>query len=237
MKIFKLDQYREINDPNNVYSDVLSHSKNPVLFQSRSTNVHETCHMISNQIRNERGSNGKFNGFYYENGRGLTIKEPNLTIVDIRDYVPKNLRGMRYNLYFNDQVKYWNDQPLYIMEEWNCYILGGSCAVKDAELDMKLERTDAVAGCFEFMIYSTALFMCIKDKDPNYDMEQFKEFFFDLFDRSEIVFNKGRKIPSYKSPTSDKFYEEYTNSSEGKTFKLFLEREYDQDMDYGFNYL
>ena len=91
MKIFKLDQYREINDPNNIYSDVLSHSKNPIINESRSTNVHETCHMISNQIRNERGSNGKFNGFYYENGRGLTIKEPNLTIVDVRDYVPKNL--------------------------------------------------------------------------------------------------------------------------------------------------
>ena len=237
MRIIKLKKYREVQDKNNVYADVLSHSKNPVLFRSRSTNVHETCHMISNQIRNERGSNGKFNGFYYENGRGLTIKEPNLTIVDVRDYVPKNLRGMRYNLYFNDQVKYWNDQPLYIMEEWNCYMLGGSCAVKDAELDMKLERTDAVAGCFEFMVYSTALFMSIKDKDPNYDIEQFKEFFFDLFDRSEIVFNKGRKIPSYKSATSDKFYEEYTNSSEGKTFKLFLEREYDQDMDYGFSYL
>ena len=40
MKIIKLNKYREVQDKNYIYEDVLSHSKNPVTNESRATNVH-----------------------------------------------------------------------------------------------------------------------------------------------------------------------------------------------------
>ena len=223
MKLIKLNKYREAQDKNYIYEDILSHSKNPVTNESRATNVHETSHMISSQLRNE--NRGNVNGFYFENGRGVLIKQPNLTIKDVAPYVPTNLRGYRYNLYFVDQLKYWNDSPLYIMEEWNCYSLGGSCAFVDWSLKLPLERTDAVSGAFEFMIYSTALYMCIKDKNPEYfeNNDQFKEFFEYLLDRSHHLYMQGRTIPEYHSPKSDKLYAEYKNSEEGKKFIKFLD--------------
>jgi len=223
MKVIKLTKYREVEEDNYIYSDVLSHAKNPVTNESRATNVHETSHMISSQLRNE--NRGNVNGFYFEKGRGVLIKQPNLTIKDVAPYVSTNLRGYRYNLYFVDQLKYWNDSPLYIMEEWNCYSLGGSCAFVDWSLKLPLERTDAVSGAFEFMIYSTALYMCIKDKDPEYfeNNDQFKEFFEYLLDRSHHLYIQGRTIPEYNSPKSDKLYAEYKNSEEGKKFIKFLD--------------
>ena len=237
MKIIKLTKYRDTKDKNPVYDDVLSHSKNPVTNESRSTNVHETSHMISSQLRNE--NKGNINGFYFENGRGVLIEQPNLTIKDVSPYVPNNLRGYRYQLYFVDQLKYWNDSPLYIMEEWNCYTLGGDCAVEDYLLKLPLEKTDAVAGTFEFMIYSTALYMCIKDKDPEYfkNNDQFKEFFHHLLDYSLSLFRQGRIIKEYFSPKSNKLYADYKNSTEGRKMQKFLNETIDFKIDYGFNYL
>lgn len=238
MKIIKLTKYREINDKNPIYSDVLSYSKKPVTNESRSTNVHETSHMISNQLRNEnRGKN--INGFYFENGRGVLIEQPNLTIKDVAPYIPENLRGYRYKLYFVDQLKYWNDYPLYIMEEWNCYSLGGACAMNDFILKLPLEKTDAVAGAFEFMIYSTALYMCIKDKDNEYfnNNDQFKEFFENLFDYSWHIYQQGKTVPEYYSEKSNKLFVEYKNSPEGKEFQKFIDSVIDFEIDYGFNYL
>ena len=237
MKLIKLTKYREVNDKNLVYDDVLSHAKNPVTNESRGTNVHETSHMISSQLRNE--NKGNINGFYFENGRGVLIEQPDLTIKDVAPYVPSNLRGFRYQLYFVDQLRYWNDSPLYIMEEWNCYTLGAACAVEDYLLKLPLERTDAVAGAFEFMIYSTALYMCIKDKDPDYykNNEQFKEFFHRLLDYSLSLFRQGRIIKEYFSPKSNKLYAEYKNSTEGKKMQKFLNETIDFKIDYGFNYL
>lgn len=237
MKIVKLQKYRDVNDKNPIYKDVISHSKNPVTNESRSTNVHETAHMISSDIRNEyRGNN---NGFYFENSRGVVIDHPNLTIRDVGPYVPKNLRGYRYQLYFVDQLKYWNKEPLYIMEEWNCYRLGGASAVEDHKQNINLERTDAVSGAFEFMIYSVCLYICIKDKDPDYykNNEQFKEFFEYLLDESMTIYNKGKSIPEYNSEKSNKLFAEYQNSEEGKRIQKFVDDLIDFEVDYGFDYL
>lgn len=219
MNTFELKQYREIKDNNSLYSSVLSHSKNPVTEQSRSTSVHETSHMISSEIRNSH--KGNVNGFFIPLDQAVVVDQPNVKIKDVAGYVPPNLRGSRYKLYLVDQSRYWNDSPLYIMEEWHCYALGGASAVADSKLKLKLEKTDAVAGSFEFMIYNTALFKCIIDTDKEYDILKFKEFYNWLFSFSFKVFSEGRIIPEYKSSSSDKLYDEFFHSKEGEDFRKF----------------
>ena len=223
MDLVTLKKYRDFEDSNILYADLMKYSKNPVTNESRSTNAHETSHMISSQLRNEY--KGNLNGFYYNGMSGILIKQPNLTIKDVATYIPENLRGYRYQLYFVDQLKYWNDSPLYIMEEWNCYRIGGSVAVIDYQQNKDIERTDAVAGAFEFMIYSTALYMAIRDYDPVYfkNNKQFSFFYNYLVGYSDAVFTQGRKIPAYKSEKSDKLYWEYQSSQEGKEFRSFTD--------------
>lgn len=237
MELISLKKYRDFQDSNILYADLMKSSKNPVTNESRSTNAHETSHMISSQLRNE--NKGNLNGFYYNDSSAILIDQPNLTIKDVSAYVPNNLRGYRYKLYFVDQLKYWNDSPLYIMEEWNCYRIGGSVAVIDHQQNKDIERTDAVAGAFEFMIYSTALYMAIRDYDPVYfkNNKQFSFFYNYLLGYSDAVFTQGRKIPAYKSQKSDELYEEYNNSKEGEDFTNFKKGLLKPGGSLGFEYL
>lgn len=223
MDLVALKKYRDFEDSNILYADLMKYSKNPVTNESRSTNAHETSHMISSQLRNKYRRN--LNGFYYNGMSGILINQPNLTIKDVGPYIPENLRGYRYQLYFVDQLKHWNDSPLYIMEEWNCYSLGGAVSIVDYHQEKEVEKTDAVAGCFEFMIYTTALYMCIAHKDPGYlnHNENFCKFFNYLLGYSTTIYNFGKMIPAYKSEKSDKLYWEYQSSQEGKEFRSFTD--------------
>jgi hypothetical protein len=216
-------EYKTSNkfDYNSVYEDVIAHSKKPETRESRYTNVHETSHYISSELRSKYPGS---NGFYFLNNQAVIINQPKTTIEAVSKYVPKNLRGIRYKLYFNDQLRHWNNEPLYILEELNCYLLGGMCAVRDNFSGLSLEKTDAVAGMFEFKIYVTALAMCIKEKLPEYwDLNDDLETFIWLsFIRVNSFFPIGRNIPSFKSISSDKLYSEYNNSKEGDKMKEFI---------------
>lgn len=220
MKTFEVKQYRNARD-DTVYEDVLSHCKKPETRESRYTNAHETSHYISSELR--QSNPGKVNGFYILNNMGVIVEEPNITIKDVSEYVPNNLRGMRYKLYFVDQLRYWNNNPLYILEEFNCYILGGMTAIDDFKKGVKLERTDAVAGCFEFMIYSIALARCIKDKDQDYWNKniQFKDFLCFELNRAMFTYKVGRNIEEFKSQSSDNLHKAFDSSREGDLFKEF----------------
>jgi hypothetical protein len=205
-----------------IYNDVVSHCNSPFIERSRYTTVHETSHKISSELRNAQ-KDDRLNVFYLLNNKAAMLVEPPVKLNDIN--IPPILRGMRHNLYLRDQKRYWNNEPLYIFEEWNCYTLGGMCAVNDAENRLSLERTDAVAGMFEFIIYATGLAMTIKDKAKTYwdNSKQFRYLFDFMLRRSEKVFHKGRTIPEFKSSSSDELYEKYNSSQEGKKFKEFAE--------------
>lgn len=232
MNIIDVNKYRSIKD--GIYGDVISHCKNPVTNEGRYTNVHETSHFISSELRFGRK---RQNGFYILDGKAVILDQPNITINDIIEYVPPNIRGYRYRLYFINQQKYWNEQPLYILEEWNCYILGGMCAIEDFNNNKKLERTDAVAGMFEFMIYSIATAMCIKDKDKNYwtKNNDFKQFLSSKIIDTKHLFDTGRKIPAFKSKKSDILYKNYATSPEGKIFEKFISQNLFTKKSWGFD--
>jgi len=154
MNLIKVNKYRDLGT--SIYDDVMSHCEKPSKGNGRYTDVHETSHFISSDLR--RGKLGDsfsnhnltvgYNGFYILNGQGVLIKEPSITIKEVAQYVPPKLRGSRYKLYLIDQQKHWNKEPLYILDEWNAYVLGGMCAIDDYNSKRKLERTDAVAGRF-----------------------------------------------------------------------------------------
>jgi hypothetical protein len=209
-----------------VYGDVLSHSIRPERRESRYTNVHETSHYISSELRQRH--NPGYNCFYILRSQAVVIKEPPTTINQIAPLVPPNLRGSRYKTYLIDQRRYWDESPLYILDEWNAYCLGGMCAIDDYQNKRKLEKTDALAGMFEFMIYSTALAMCVKERCPEYWKinTQFKDFVGYRIDTVSRIFFINREIPQFKSISSDKLYQTWHNSDEGKSFQSFINDEF-----------
>jgi hypothetical protein len=226
MDIIKVKPFRPLDKNYSIYDDVIKHCEKPEINSSRYTSVHESSHFISSALR--KGRMG-YNGFYILDGNAAIVKEPPTTIGEVADYIPPNLRGFRYKLYFVEQRRYWDEQPLYIAEEWNCYTLGGMCAVDDYNHKRRdLERTDAVAGMFEFMVYSTALAMCVEDKCPEFwkKNKQFREFLQYRMDISSMIFAIGREIPQFKSLSSDKLYQTWHNSEEGKEFQNFIDKHF-----------
>jgi len=213
-----------------VYDDVLWHTpkKDMVLFDSRSTTAHENIHMISSHLRQLYSKRGKINGFYLLDNKALILKQPKITISQAASYVPKNLRGSRFDVYFKRQSKYWDSEPLYIIEEHLGYVTGGMCAVNDYVNGKSTEdNTDVCSAAMEFIAYSTAVAMCVKDKDPDYwDREDdFIALLYYLNNTSSGLFTQSREIPQLYFESAEKHFDKLINSEEGKTIISFIQQE------------
>jgi hypothetical protein len=226
----KIPVYRHIID-DTVLSDVISRSKSqPFSFGTRSTRSHETTHGINSELRNfyTNSLQKKVNGFYVLEGRGVIIEEPNIKKSQVNKFVPENLKSYRWKTYFVSQ-DYWEDRPLYIMDEWSAYIIGGKSCVQDYKSGIYKDGwTDGVSGCLDFSIYTLALCMAIKEHDPEYwnNNKQFKSFVFWQLNEAYKTFMEGRKIDSFKWDKQDFLLKELINSPEGEPFRKMLEKDF-----------
>lgn len=215
-------------DDSTVYNDVISRQSKPFGDHAgRHVNVHETAHGIHSDLRNEYQEKLGYrcNAFYCLKGKAVVLKEPNITIKDIKKYIPKNLKSYRYNLYFVEQLKDWNDVPTYILDEWNAYILGSECAVDDYQKKIDTPKSDAVSGCLDFSIYSIATAMAVKELDPDYWQKnpEFKEFIKYNLKRAETAFFLGKDV--FKSSAQDKLLDSFLNDKESGNLKNFMKEE------------
>jgi hypothetical protein len=232
LSFVSVSEYRCLT-PESVYCDVLNHSKQEPYGDKlgRYTNVHETAHGIHNELRNEYKTLLKrpVNVFYCLNGKAIVLPEPNIKIRHISKYIPKILRSSRYQLYLVDQTQYWDDVPLYILDEWNCYVLGGECAIDDLKKKVELEKTNAVSGCLEFSIYAVALAMAVKENDTIYwkSNDQFKGFIKYNLIRAERVFGAGSGVPEFYNKEQDRLYDALLNHPDAKELRDFLKSEFD----------
>lgn len=114
--------------------------------------VHETTHGLNARIRNEyRAKNGfpKINAFYCLNGQAVILHEPPVTIARVASVVPEFLRGRLYQNYLVSQQRYWNNEPLYLCDEWSAYY-------NDALVSRELGH-EPHSGALEFAAYGLAV--------------------------------------------------------------------------------
>jgi hypothetical protein len=228
IKFVDVPLFREQAD-GSIYSDVISHYKeNPFSGESRSTNAHETTHMINNVLRNAHTELFKkpFNGFYVLNGRGVVIEEPKIKKSFVNHFVPKNLRSYRWQGYFEEE-KDWDDRPLYILDEWSCYIVGGKVCIDDVKNNRHVEKWhDGVSGCLDFSIYSLGLCMAIKRGDPEYWEKnvQFRSLVCLQLHESNATFLEGCKMEQFKSEKQDKLLKELLTSEEAEPYREMLRK-------------
>jgi hypothetical protein len=231
LKLIDIPKYREQKQLL-IYDEILSHSITEPFgdHHGRSTNAHETVHGINNVLRNHytKTSKKKFNGFYAGSGKGILIEEPNITMKHIISYIPKTVRGYRFELYFEKQLADWNDTPTYPIDEWSAYIAGAECAVDD-HINGKIEtqKADSVSGALEFSIYCTALAMAVKDHDVDYWMKnaQFKHAIKYFLIKSEKIFFEGHE--TFPSKAQDELLMHLRNHSDTSDLRRFLMDEFE----------
>lgn len=129
------------NDSNgswgNFLTDVHNHLPtqygNQYFDNDRVTHCHETTHGINNHLSNyfttPEGKKGY--GFYVGNNNGIVIEQPTgVTLADVANAIPSNFRGSRYQLYLVQQRKDWNNDPLYLFDEFSAYINGAQTGLE-----------------------------------------------------------------------------------------------------------
>lgn len=164
--------------------DVDSHIANNIYRdEGYVTWAHETSHGIASDIRN------KFNarcGLYALRDRAIIIREPpNVKLVDIAARIPAQYRGSSFNLYFGQQLRDWNNWPLYVLDEWVAYTDG---AAVRAELGIR-ERGDTVTSMVEFNTYVLFLATSFKVDDP-----QFRKFVIWNSIRVKQIYESNKRI-------------------------------------------
>lgn len=179
-----------------VLGDVLSHSVEPpfTAAHGRPTQAHETAHGIHAEYRNRYSKGGKrVNALYMGEGRIALVEEPAFLIRHVQPNIPKCVRGYRYPLYFVEQLRYWDDEPVYILDEWVAYTCGAETAVDDNARGIGRTDEDSVAGCMEFAIYAVATYLTAKARDPNHDQQLRAVIAFNMT-RAEAAWNAGRYV-------------------------------------------
>jgi hypothetical protein len=216
----------ESSDLNVILSDILLCSKEEVFTgkHGRPTQAHETVHGINAQVRNELFKKGRrnINALYAGKRKSIIVSNPSINIRHVSRFVPKVLRGNRYELYFINQLQYWDDVPTYLMDEWSAYVAGAECGVEDLELGLPKEHADIVCGALEFSIYCVALCAATKELDNDFwsSNNGFKESVKYYLIKSEKVFFKGWN--DFKSDSQARLLNSLRTSEEASVIREML---------------
>eukprot|EP01063_Lacrimia_lanifica_P007360 TRINITY_DN1467_c0_g1_i4.p1 TRINITY_DN1467_c0_g1~~TRINITY_DN1467_c0_g1_i4.p1 ORF type:complete len:922 (+),score=202.16 TRINITY_DN1467_c0_g1_i4:40-2805(+) len=216
-------------------------------YDTRTTLAHETCHGIDNSLetRGEVPCRHPTRGFYLGGYRATCLSSPSqFNKDDVLAYIPSAMRWGRHRLYI-EKINL-GKTPLLLLEEWNCYIIGGQSALELYQNRLLLsqgrlrnlisghgneERTvDNGLGSLEFMGYSFGVALAAEARDPAYlrsaEGVQFKEF---------MAFNVKRTFDVYcglkpfmgSVYTASRFHSNYEilrTGSGGRTFRDLGER-------------
>ena len=211
-----------------VMTDVIQHLPssygNTYYDSDKITYCHEQSHGIHSHIRNNLNDTGeRANGFYVPGDKAIAIVEPNLRKSAAGPYVPQSLRGSRFSLYITGQGA-WDDTPLYIFDEWNSYVNGSACGVDLVQRGLwNAGWRDGVMGTIEFVVYSLALAMAVRDLDPVYfeSNVRFREFLAYNLRRSMEVYRTGAAMEVFAWDRQDAYYLNLQTSPDAAEMRTF----------------
>lgn len=159
----KYPPIKNYSHSNPVIQDLEQHMPANHQYRDRdlTTWAHETTHGLHGRLRNLGAGTGKVNAFYCLNDYYVIFPEPSVKISDTIPYVPNQYKNHRlYNLYMVQQQRYWNNEPLYIMDEWIAYTNGS--------LVGNNERIDSIESMIVFSFYATAMITAVNHLDSDY---------------------------------------------------------------------
>jgi hypothetical protein len=169
---------RHVTNLGIVLSDIESHMPANHIYRDsdKITWAHESTHGLASYIRQKYSTAGyvaligdkevfksadRINGFYVLNDRAVTLHEPQGTLTDVANAVPRELRGDVYNLYLKKAASSWNNEPLYLLDEFVAYTNGSA-----TRADLKIAgRAETVRYMMEFALYAICVLKATKCDD------------------------------------------------------------------------
>lgn len=193
--------------------------------EDRVTHGHETTHGIDSELSNNYApKDGKrYEAFYVLENRAVFVAQPNIKKSQVAAYIPEALRGTRYNLYVVGQTAF-EDDPLYLWEEWVAYTNGGTVGVELQQLGKWTQGSrDAVAGPLEMSIYAIAVARAVEKLDPQYfaTNKAFREFLAWNLWRAMKVFHIGRTYKEFQFASQKTLYDALLSEA-GKPIRDFI---------------
>lgn len=132
--------------------------------------VHELTHQINSDLRQQTREHD--NCFYVLGGSYVRLMEPDLTLAQVAATIPYDDRGPNYSIYFNQMRHYWNQEPLYVLDETTAYANGLHYHVWS-----KTSDSWRMQSAKEFVVYTRWLVKAVEKYDPEYkQMDQLKAF-------------------------------------------------------------
>jgi len=124
--------------------------------------AHEGTHGINARIKIE---NKAAYGFYLLDGKAIILSNTNFTLKDLSKKILPSQKGKLYKLYIEDAQKWWNEKPLYCVDELIAYVNG---TIVGIETEMYDRAKYSLNNAKEMYIYSEIAYnMCdnrYKDK-------------------------------------------------------------------------
>ena len=90
--------------------------------------AHETEHGLNSRIRCRY--QGHVNAAYIPGGLALVLPEPPVTLGEVARAIPPADRGPVYSLYLVEQRRYWDREPLYLVDELSAYTIGAAVGIE-----------------------------------------------------------------------------------------------------------
>lgn len=212
---------RQVNNEQlgTVLSDIESHLPfgHAYSHQDLITWGHEATHGINANIRNSQAEPWLVNGFYCLKNSAVVLFEPKTTITKVAPRIPQILRGPSYDLYLKKQTKYWNDRPLYIVDEWVAYTNG-----VEVGLEMESQGWDyELLQAHNFSVYAIHLAMEIQVNCPDYDDASFSGFVKWNIERVMSLTEQARNKQGSGLKKTDEYLAKIRTGPESEQFRQF----------------
>ena len=226
----EVNQVSNIVQEDSVYAGIINYSHDPTLdIKNRMTCAHETTHMINAGLRNSLKKGKNINVFYLPTGWACVIEEPNMRKSQVAQFIPSNVRGYRYSTYVTGATE-WDNQPLYLVDEWSAYINGAMVGIDDVNNNRYTDGwTDGVSGCLELSLYCVALSMAIEEYDKEYwnNNVHFKSFMKWNLQRAYNTYMIGKDYPEFKWDKQAEFFRRFQESPSTKEMRDFITEHFD----------
>ena len=151
--------------------------------------THEAFHGVTALVSPPGGY-----AIYVGGGRACVFKShPKVTLAEVAASIPKADRGPIFPLYMAEQLRYWNRQPIYVLDEHNAYITG---SIARQQLGWT-RRQETERHAMEMSRYCRAMLALAKKEDPAWPEMRKLERFLDWQDaRLAEVMGDGRTLAS-----------------------------------------
>lgn len=126
--------------------------------------VHELVHLVNNDIRDKTRAHD--NAFYLLHDCYVVFPEPKLTLRQVAGMVHESKRNDTYQEYFVNQQRWFNDSPLYLLDEADAFTTSLLYYATTGKRDGWFEHRRRKMN--EFIYFAKVLREAIKHHDPKY---------------------------------------------------------------------